>query len=135
MSSHGVLRKERRSNETVPAPKYRVGDLPVAGLLEVKYMPRNQKAKPKNVVVVDADNPMVEVTGEFYWREDHEALLEAGKRDAYAAGWSDAMRSGGRHSELMIRWRRPWHVRMARRLLAVAVLLGMAILLIAILAG
>jgi hypothetical protein len=31
--------------------------------------------------------------------------------------------------------RRPWHVRMARRLLAVAVLLGMAILLFAVLVG
>ena len=27
-------------------------------------------ARPKNVVMVDAENPMVEVHGEFFWREE-----------------------------------------------------------------
>lgn len=28
--------------------------------------------RPKRAVVVDADNPLVEIDGEFFWREDHE---------------------------------------------------------------
>jgi hypothetical protein len=43
--------------------------------------------RPTRVVVVDADNPMNEVRGEFFWREDHEALLAAARQSAYRAGY------------------------------------------------
>ena len=50
--------------------------------------------RPKRVVVVDAENPLVEVQGEFFWREDHDALVAAAREEAYRAGyqsgWSDA---------------------------------------------
>src|SRR3954466_259095 len=50
--------------------------------------------RPKRVVVLDADNPMVEVHGEFFWREDHDVLVaearHLGYQDGYRAGWADA---------------------------------------------
>jgi hypothetical protein len=42
--------------------------------------------RPRRVIVVDADNPMVEVDGEFFWREDHDLLLAAARDEAYKAG-------------------------------------------------
>jgi hypothetical protein len=52
--------------------------------------------RPKRVVVVDAENPLVEVQGEFFWREDHEALVAAAREEAYRggyqSGWADAAR-------------------------------------------
>lgn len=51
-------------------------------------------ARPSRVIIVDADNPMVEVNGEFFWREDHEALLAAARRDAYETGYREGHRAG-----------------------------------------
>jgi hypothetical protein len=52
--------------------------------------------RPKRVVIVDADDPMVEVQGEFFWVEDHQRILavqrEAAYRDGYSAGWDAASR-------------------------------------------
>lgn len=50
--------------------------------------------RPKRVVVVDADNPLVEITGDFFWREDHEALIATAREEAYRAGF-DAGSSAG----------------------------------------
>ena len=51
--------------------------------------------RPKRVVVVDADDPLTEVVGEFFWREDHDQLVaeqrELAFRDGYEAGWRAAM--------------------------------------------
>lgn len=47
----------------------------------------DQTSRPKRVVVVDADNPLVEVQGEFFWREDHEAIVAAARDEAYRAGF------------------------------------------------
>ena len=53
--------------------------------------------RPKRVVVVDADNPLVEIQGEFFWREDHDALVAAAEkaafRNGYDAGRLDATRA------------------------------------------
>jgi hypothetical protein len=46
-------------------------------------------ARPKNVVMVDAENPLVEVRGEFFWREDHEGILAAAREEAYRNGYAD----------------------------------------------
>jgi hypothetical protein len=35
----------------------------------------NESTRPKRVVVVDAENPLVEISGEFYWLEDHERIV------------------------------------------------------------
>ena len=45
--------------------------------------------RPTRVVVVDADNPMEEVRGEFFWREDHERAVAVAREDAYRAGYLD----------------------------------------------
>lgn len=46
-------------------------------------------ARPKNVVVVDADNPLVEIRGEFFWREDHERLLTDARDQAFQRGYAE----------------------------------------------
>jgi hypothetical protein len=55
-----------------------------------------ESTRPKRVVIVDADNPLEEIHGEFFWREDHERLLadarDAAFRDGYQQGWADASR-------------------------------------------
>lgn len=45
--------------------------------------------KPKNVVIVDAENPLVEVRGEFFWREDHERLLAVAREQSFRDGFSE----------------------------------------------
>lgn len=68
-------------------------------------------SRPKRVVIVDADNPLVEVRGDFFWREDHEQILaaaresahgtgyESGYRSGYQAGWSAAAQQTGQRGE------------------------------------
>ena len=58
----------------------------------------------ERVIIVDAENPMEEIHGEFFWREDHEVLLAAardegfrsgraeGYREGYGVGWADCAR-------------------------------------------
>jgi len=48
-----------------------------------------QHARPKHVVIVDADNPMEEIHGEFFWREDHERILAAERELEYQRGFRD----------------------------------------------
>jgi hypothetical protein len=60
--------------------------------------------RPKRVIIVDAENPLEEIHGEFFWREDHEVLLAAardegfrsgraeGYREGYGVGWADSAR-------------------------------------------
>jgi len=73
----------------------------------------SESTRPKRVVIVDADNPMEEIHGEFFWREDHERALaearDAAFRDGYAQGWSDAPQDGS-PVIFRIRRRRPRHL-------------------------
>jgi len=50
--------------------------------------------RPRRVVMVDADNPLVEVEGEFFWAEDHRRIVDEQRngayRDGYAAGFDAA---------------------------------------------
>lgn len=50
--------------------------------------------RPRKVVVVDAENPLVEVQGEFFWREDHEAIVAAAREQAYRQGYADGHVAG-----------------------------------------
>lgn len=43
--------------------------------------------RPRQVVIVDAENPMKEIRGEFFWREDHERLVAAARELAYCEGF------------------------------------------------
>jgi hypothetical protein len=89
--------------------------------------------RPKRVVVVDADNPLVEIQGEFFWREDHEVLVaaarEEGYRTGYQAGWGDAARQAA-PGVIEIRRRHSLFVR-ARRMVLGLMLLGMLLIVLA----
>ena len=50
--------------------------------------------RPKRVIIVDAENPLEEIQGEFFWREDHEVLLAAARDEAYRSGHGDGYRHG-----------------------------------------
>src|SRR3954468_4303453 len=88
--------------------------------------------RPKRVVVLDADNPMVEVQGEFFWREDHDVLVaearELGYQDGYRAGWADA---ACQQPTTVVLRRRPT---LFRRILAVLLLGLLAVYLVMALA-
>ena len=51
-----------------------------------------EPARPKRVVVVDAENPLQEVHGEFFWREDHDAIVAAERTAAFQQGFADGLR-------------------------------------------
>lgn len=71
-----------------------------------------ESTRPKRVVIVDADNPLEEIHGEFFWREDHERAVADARdvafRDGYAHGWADAARGFSRVT-FRVR-RRPRHL-------------------------
>jgi len=46
-----------------------------------------ESVRPRNVVIVDADNPLVEVQGEFFWREDHERIVARERDRAFQLGY------------------------------------------------
>ena len=50
--------------------------------------------RPKNVIILDANNPMVEVRGEFYWREDHEQILFDARHQAFQEGFTQGYAAG-----------------------------------------
>ena len=89
--------------------------------------------RPKRVVVVDADNPLVEINGEFFWREDHEEILARERDSAYRRGYDDAVRDGAASSRapvvVTVR-RRSWVRRLIVR--ALLVWLGLTLALMAI---
>lgn len=45
--------------------------------------------RPDRVIILDADNPMTEIRGRFVWVEEHERVVEAARRAAYAEGFAD----------------------------------------------
>lgn len=50
--------------------------------------------RPREVVVLDAENPMEEIRGEFFWREDHERLLAAAREASYRDGYERGYLAG-----------------------------------------
>ena len=66
----------------------------------------SESVRPKRVVIVDADNPMEEIHGEFFWREDHEKIVEQERRSAYEAGVRDGSGSRARQINVVVRQRR-----------------------------
>jgi hypothetical protein len=59
------------------------------------------RRRPERVVILDADDPMVEIHGEIVWREEHDAVVEEVSRqafaDGYAAGHRDALKAQHQH--------------------------------------
>jgi hypothetical protein len=62
-----------------------------------------ERARPRRVVVVDAENPLQEISGEFYWREDHERILVQAREMAYAQGFADGSAAAQVGSALLAR--------------------------------
>lgn len=73
----------------------------------------SDKTRPKRVIVVDADNPLQEIAGEFYWREDHEQILAHTRETSYAAGFADATAAAQQNIVRLSRRRRGGAVRQA----------------------
>ncbi len=86
-------------------------------------------ARPKHVVVVDAENPMAEVSGEFYWREDHEEIVAAARDAAYREGYAAGRSAAIATAPDLVRYRRPSRVRVLRLIGAVVMLAWIGALL------
>lgn len=82
-----------------------------------------EKERPTHVVIVDADNPMSEIRGEFFWREDHERLLAVARETGYRLGYADGVVAGSSQRGPSIRL-----VRVSRRSSVVARTLMMFVL-------
>jgi len=89
-----------------------------SGIREVSAVTDQSPTRPKNVVMVDADNPLVEVRGEFFWREDHDRMVAAAREAAYRQGYRDAWAAASRSSgtqQIVLKTRPPLLVRIVRR--------------------
>ena len=89
-----------------------------------------ESTRPKRVVVVDADNPMEEIHGEFFWREDHEHALadarDAAYRQGYAQGLTDASQASTRVTFRVCR--RPRHLILRWLLVLGAIAFGVSLI-------
>jgi hypothetical protein len=59
--------------------------------MEVGQMTHDQddiSHRPERVIILDADNPMIEVHGRFVWQDEHERVLAAAWDRAYAEGYA-----------------------------------------------
>ena len=48
--------------------------------------------RPERVIILDADDPMTEVTGHFVWQDEHEQVVEEARREAFQAGFEAGFR-------------------------------------------
>ena len=77
--------------------------------------------RPERVIILDADEPMTEIQGQFVWQEEHERVVEATRCQAYDQGYRDAI-----NSQPQVPSRRSWAMRIR---LAVLLLLALFFLL------
>ena len=87
----------------------------------------SESTRPRRVVIVDADNPLQEISGEFYWREDHDRIVADAREAAYKGGFHRGFESGRRSTPSTILIRR-------RRRRPLARLLIMTVLVVALIA-
>jgi hypothetical protein len=68
----------------------------------------NESTRPKRVVVVDAENPLREISGDFYWLEDHERIVCQARESAYARGYADGVAAAAQRwpRTVVVRYRR-----------------------------
>ena len=62
--------------------------------------------RPERVIIVDAENPLVEIHGRFVWEEEHERVVAEIAERAYADGYRAGTQAATRGLELRIRRRR-----------------------------
>jgi hypothetical protein len=98
------------------------------------------RERPERVIILDADDPMTEVTGRFVWQEEHERVVENARRAAFEAGFEAGLREPGRavppsavHLEL--RRRRGLANRLRLALVVVALVCLLIALPVLVLAG
>ena len=90
--------------------------------------------RPKRVVVVDADNPLVEIDGEFFWREDHEEILARERDSAYRRGFDDGCAAAATRAPqpvVVTLRRRSWVRRLVGRVMLAWLLITAAVVTIA----
>ena len=62
--------------------------------------------RPERVIIVDADNPMVEIHGRFVWEDEHERVVAEIAERAYADGYEAGQRESRAPVEIRLRRRR-----------------------------
>jgi hypothetical protein len=62
--------------------------------------------RPERVIILDADNPMVEIHGQFVWRDEHERVLAQVGDRAFADGYEAGRLASVGPVEIRIRRRR-----------------------------
>ena len=81
--------------------------------------------RPKRVVIVDADNPLREIHGEFFWREDHERALAEAQERAFREGYERGCRDASAGTPtIVVKRRRPRTVRVVASLAILALALS-----------
>jgi len=82
----------------------------------------SESTRPKRVVIVDADNPLQEIHGEFFWREDHERIVAAERQASFHDGYDQGFEAGSRQRPMTVVVR-PQRRRRVRRVVLVAFVL------------
>jgi len=85
----------------------------------------SESTRPKRVVIVDADNPLQEISGEFFWREDHDRIVADAREAAYKGGFDRGFESGRRSSPQTILIRRRRGRPLARLLIMTALIVAL----------
>lgn len=88
--------------------------------------------RPRNVVILDAEIPLVEVSGEFYWREDHDRLLADARERAFCEGFAEGYAGAlttAVPQRLVLRPRRKGHLRWLLALVVASFLLSVLLTL------
>jgi hypothetical protein len=68
------------------------------------------RRRPRRVVILDADDPMVEIHGEIVWREDHDRIVEEVSQQAFTDGYT-----AGHRDALAAQSQQPILIQIARR--------------------
>jgi hypothetical protein len=95
-----------------------------------------ESVRPKHVVIVDAENPLAEIQGEFYWREDHEQIVARERQSAYQAGYGEGWTAASQASAplwMRVRRRPPLLIRILLRIFFWYCALAFGLLVIAFL--
>jgi hypothetical protein len=50
------------------------------------------RRRPERVIILDADDPMTEIEGQFVWQEEHDRVVEEIRRQAFADGYATGQR-------------------------------------------
>src|SRR5690242_6275099 len=92
-----------------------------------------QPVRPKNVVIVDAENPLMEIRGEFFWLEDHDRIVMQERQSAYQLGYGEGYAdasAAARKQRMVIRYRPPLLRRIVIRGLTLLVVVAFMLTLI-----